>query len=97
MEATVNEFVLVLTVAAVVMLFLLAEITAATLPLLIMIIMVPPEERPALAQLVAAIDSSHKLRLWTTLRAAVIARRQTCKCGMHVGGNAAFARSRDQR
>jgi hypothetical protein len=79
----VNDFVLVMTVAGVVLLFLVAEITAAVLPLFIVIIMVPPEERLALAQLMAATDSSHKLRLWPTLRAAVVARRQVCNCGAH--------------
>jgi hypothetical protein len=39
-------------------------------------VLVPPEERDGLAQLIAAADSSRKLRLWPALRAAVAGRRR---------------------
>ena len=70
-----NEFAVVLVVAAVVVLLLIVEITAAVLPILIVIFAVPPEERHGLAELIAATDSSRKLRLWPALRVAVAARR----------------------
>ncbi|HEU4349953.1 MAG TPA: hypothetical protein VFR35_19420 [Actinoplanes sp.] len=62
-------------VAALVMLFVLAEIAAAVLPLIIVMTLVPPEQRHELAEVLAACDSSRKIRLWTSLRAAVKARR----------------------
>jgi hypothetical protein len=71
----VNQFAVLAAIAALVMLFVLAEIAAAVLPLIIVLTLVPPAERQALAELMAACDSSHKLRLWTALRAAVKARR----------------------
>jgi hypothetical protein len=52
------------------------ELVAAALPVVIIIAMVPPEEREGLARLVAACDSSRKLRLWPALRLAVRARRR---------------------
>jgi len=70
-----DEFAVVITVAAVVVLLLIVEITAAVLPILIVIFAVPPEERHGLAELIAATDSSRKLRLWPALRVAVAARR----------------------
>jgi hypothetical protein len=53
-----------------------AELVAAVLPVVIVIAMVPPHERDALARLLAVCDSSPKLRLWPTLRVAVRARRE---------------------
>lgn len=62
-------------VAALVFLVVVVELSAAALPMLIVLIFVPPEERPGLAGLLAAIDSSPRLRLWPALRAAVQSRR----------------------
>jgi hypothetical protein len=74
-ELIMNELVVVIAVAAVVVLFVLVEIAAAVVPILIIIVAVPPDERHGLAELVAAADSSPKLRLWPALRVAVAARR----------------------
>lgn len=62
-------------VAALVLLFLVTELAAAVLPLLIVIVCVPPQHRDALARLVAAADSSRRLRLWSALRLAIKGRR----------------------
>jgi hypothetical protein len=72
----VNQFAVLAAIAALVMLFVLAEIAAAVLPLIIVLTLVPPAERRELAHLLAACDSSRKLRIWTALRAAVMARRR---------------------
>jgi putative exporter of polyketide antibiotics len=71
-----GHFALVMTVAAVVTLFLFAEIAAAVLPIFIVIVMVPPPERHGLAELLAVTDNSRKLRLWPALVVAVAARRR---------------------
>lgn len=71
-----NELAILVAVAVLVMLFVLAEIAAAVLPLIIVLTMVPPEQRQSLAELIAACDSSRRLRLWPALRTAVKARRQ---------------------
>lgn len=71
-----TQIAVLAAVAALVMLFVLAEIAAAVLPLIIVVTMVPPEERHQLAQLIAACDSSRRLRIWPALRVAVKARRQ---------------------
>jgi hypothetical protein len=70
-----NEFAVLAAVAALVMLFVLAEIAAAVLPLIIVMTLVPPEQRHGLAEVLAACDSSPKVRIWRALRAAVKARR----------------------
>jgi putative exporter of polyketide antibiotics len=62
-------------VAGLVTLFILVELACAVLPLLIVVTMVAPEERRALAELIAATDRSRRLRLWRALRLAVLARR----------------------
>jgi hypothetical protein len=72
-----NQFAVLAAVVTLVMLFVLAEISAAVLPLIIVLSVVPPEERHELAQLIAACDSSRRLRLWPALRLAVKARRRT--------------------
>jgi hypothetical protein len=46
------------------------------LPILIVIVLVPPEQRDDLARVVAACDSSRRLRAWRALRLAVEARRR---------------------
>lgn len=70
------DYVLVPLVVAVVILFVvIVELVAAVLPMLIVITLVPPEERQGLAEVIAAIDSSRRLRLWRALRASVVARR----------------------
>ena len=71
-----NEFAVLAAVATLVMLFVLAEIAAAVLPLIIVMTLVPPEQRDALARVLAACDSRRRLRFWPALRAAVKARRQ---------------------
>ena len=55
---------------------ILTELVVAALPVVIVIAMVPPEEREGLARLLAACDSSRKLRLWPAVRLAVLARRE---------------------
>jgi len=71
-----DHLAVLIAVAALVMLFVLAEIAAAALPLILVIALVPPEQRKDLAEVLAAYDSSHKLRLWPALRAAVRTRRR---------------------
>jgi len=66
---------IVIAVGAVVMLFALTELAAAVLPLIIILAAVPPEDRRALAELIAAADSSRRLRLWPALMVAIRARR----------------------
>jgi hypothetical protein len=66
----------VIAVAGVVMLCVLTELAAAVLPMIIILVAVPPEDRRALAELIAAADSSRRLRLWPALNVAVRARRQ---------------------
>jgi len=63
-------------IAFLVLLFLLSEIVAAVLPLIIVLLAVPQRERDALARILAALDSSRRLRPWTTLRFAATMRRQ---------------------
>lgn len=70
-----NALVVVAVVSIVVLIVVLTELAAATLPLLIVVILVPADERAELAALLAACDSSRRLRLWPALRAAVMARR----------------------
>jgi hypothetical protein len=71
----VTDYVVIVAVGALALL-VLTELVAAALPVLIVIAMVPPEEREGLAKLLAACDSSRKLRLWRALRLAVRARRE---------------------
>src|SRR4051812_41455731 len=80
---------IVITVAVLVFLVVATELIAAVLPLLIVVLLVPPEERHGLAELLAATDSSRRLRLWPALRAAVKARRAA-----RTGGTALSGRSR---
>ena len=63
-------------IALLVLLFVLSEIVSAVLPLIIVLTCVPEREREALAKVLAALDSSRRLRLWPTLRLAVTMRRQ---------------------
>lgn len=58
------------------MVLVLTELVAAVLPMAIVLAVIPPEERDAVARLLAACDSSRKLRLWPALRVAVRARRE---------------------
>jgi hypothetical protein len=62
-------------VIALVVTVVLAELASAILPVIIVIKLVPPEERPALASLIGAAT---KLRIWTAVRVAVTARRRRC-------------------
>jgi hypothetical protein len=70
-----SEHVVIVAVGALAIL-ILTELVAAALPVVIVIALVPPEEREGLAKLLAACDSSRKLRLWPALRLAVRARRE---------------------
>ena len=73
-----TDYLVIATVGALAVL-VLTELVAAALPVVIVIAMVPPEERDGLARLMAACDSSRKLRLWRALRLAVQARRADTK------------------
>ena len=66
-------------VAFLVLLFVLTEIAAAVLPLIIVLTFVPKQDREDLARVLAALDSSRRLRLWAALRFAVTMRRQERK------------------
>ena len=63
-------------VALIVALVVLSEIVAAVIPLVIVLTCVPVRERDSLARVLAALDSSRRLRLWSALRLAVTLRRQ---------------------
>jgi len=67
---------LVIAVTVSVLLIILTELLTAVLPIIIVLAAVPPEERHGLAELIAAADSSRRLRLWPALRVAVRARRE---------------------
>jgi putative exporter of polyketide antibiotics len=74
----VTDYLVIVAISALAVL-ILSELVAAALPVLIVIAMVPREEREGLARLLAACDSSRKLRLWPALRLAVRARRAETK------------------
>jgi hypothetical protein len=63
-------------VALLVLLVVLSEILAAVIPLIIVLTCVPERERDGLARVLAAMDSSRRLRIWPALRLAVTLRRQ---------------------
>jgi Na+-transporting methylmalonyl-CoA/oxaloacetate decarboxylase gamma subunit len=67
---------MVVLVMGFVLFIVLLELFAAVAPMLVVIVCVPPDERHELAYLMAAADSSSRLRLWTALRLAVAARRK---------------------
>ncbi|KUL27184.1 hypothetical protein [Actinoplanes awajinensis] len=71
-----EPLVLVSAVAALIIFVVLTELVAAAIPVLIVITLVPPAERADLARLLAAADSSRRLRLWPALRIATAARRR---------------------
>jgi hypothetical protein len=68
--------IMVLVAAVVAVVVVALEVLAAVLPLLIVVIFVPPHERAALAQVLAAVDSSPRLRLVPAIKAAVAVRRR---------------------
>lgn len=68
---------LVLAVLGTLVLVVVTELVTAVLPLVLVIALVPREERRDLADLLAAADSSRRLRLWPALRTAVRARRRS--------------------
>jgi hypothetical protein len=76
-----RDLLIVLLIAGMVGLFAVSEVLAAVLPILVVVMLVPPAERAALAEVIAAIDSSRRLRLWPALRLAVFARRRARRCG----------------
>ena len=71
-----NEFAILAAVAVLVVLLVFSEIVAAVLPIAIIVACVPPDERDALARVVAWCDSFSRLRRWPGLRLAVKARRR---------------------
>jgi hypothetical protein len=73
--------IVVLAVAATIVVIVGLEMLAAVLPLLIVVLFVPHCERAALAELLAAADSSPKLRLWPAVHAAAVARRRRRRSG----------------
>lgn len=64
-----------LLVMAFIALIVLVELLASVLPLLVVLTWVPPEDRSALAAVMAAADHSRRLTFWSALR-LVIARRE---------------------
>jgi hypothetical protein len=66
---------IVVAVAATLLLCVVFELLAAVLPLILVLTLVRPEERRTLADLLAAADCSHRLRLWSALRRAVATHR----------------------
>jgi len=66
----------VIAVTVSVFLIIFMELLSAVLPIVIVLAVVPPEERHGLAELIAAADSSRRFRLWPALRVAVRARRE---------------------
>ncbi|WP_433791175.1 hypothetical protein [Actinoplanes sp. CA-252034] len=76
---------IVAVVALLVLFFLFVELVAAIAPVLIIVTLVPREDRPALAHLLAQVDSSRRLRIWPALRAATAQRRETLS-GRSPGG-----------
>ena len=69
--------VVVFSVALAIIVIVMMEVIAAVLPVVVVILLVPPHERAGLAELIAAADSSRRLRMWPALRVAVRARRQS--------------------
>jgi putative exporter of polyketide antibiotics len=65
----------VVLATGVIALFILTELIVAVLPVIVVVALVPPDERHGLAEVLAAADSRRRLRLWRALRAAVKARR----------------------
>jgi hypothetical protein len=76
---------IVAVVAILVVCVLMVEIAAAIAPILIILTLVPREDRAGLAHLLAQVDSSRRLRLWPALRAAT-ARRRELISGRSPGG-----------
>lgn len=70
-----EHIALVGAVGAFVGLVVVVELAAAVLPLVIILAFVPACERAVLADLIAAADSSRRLRVGRALRLAVAARR----------------------
>jgi hypothetical protein len=66
----------IVAVAALVIVVAVSEVTSAVLPTLIVILLVPPEQRAELTALVDATrDRSRRLRVFPVLRIGVIARK----------------------
>jgi hypothetical protein len=72
---------LILALAIVVFAIVGIEMLAAVVPLLIVMIFVPPDERAGLAAVLAAADCGPRLRLWPAVNAAVLARRRRRQAG----------------
>ena len=78
-----ETIVLSVIVIAFVAIVALTELAAAVLPILVVVLLVPADQRADLARVLAAADSSRRLRLWRALRVAVAARRSTRKRADH--------------
>jgi hypothetical protein len=63
-----------LMVMAFIVFVVMVELVAAVLPLVVVLVWVPPEERPALAAVMTATRGSRRLTVWSALR-LVAARR----------------------
>ncbi|MEV4537854.1 hypothetical protein AB0J82_29155 [Asanoa sp. NPDC049518] len=70
-----EHIALVGVVGAFIGMVVVVELVAAVLPLIIILAYVPPCDRAALTELIAATDSSRRLRVSRALRLAVAARR----------------------
>jgi len=90
---------IVLFVAGFVTFVVLVELLAAVLPLLVVMIWVPAEERPALAAVVAAASGRRRLTCWSALRVFAARRRaaDAARNGAGVRGDAAGGRRGTQR
>ncbi|WP_229068213.1 hypothetical protein [Actinoplanes sp. DH11] len=75
-----TDYVVIVALGALAVI-VVTELLAAVLPVVIVIAMVPPHEREGLARLLAACDSSRRLRLWPALRLAVMMRREERRNG----------------
>jgi hypothetical protein len=71
-----DNVTILVAVVAVILLVIFVEVLSAVLPIVIVLALVPPAERHGLAELLAAADSSPKLRLWSALKVATLARRR---------------------
>ncbi|BCJ55620.1 hypothetical protein Asp14428_70950 [Actinoplanes sp. NBRC 14428] len=76
MGGVMSDLMIIGMVAGIVVFVVVVELAAAVLPVLIVVTLVPPEERHGLAECLAAADSSRRLRVWRALRAAVVNRRR---------------------
>lgn len=70
-----DDYLIVLLITALVLIVVSLEIMAAVLPILIIVIMVPPEDRAALAHLIAVTGGTNRFGLGSAVHTAMVARR----------------------